>query len=269
MYLFFVILEGNSCYWEANWFWTHAATVEKQKEFTGKATAIPAAVEYFIMRIYRVMIENPIRSYTFLTSEHFIIMQWYLKSMFYNVMIRESHSNLFCTHSQPILTPSPYQLSLSSSPSHPIMFPYLYPISEFLLHISANNSYSKFSTRYFSFNTVTRTRKSTKPVRSEWWGQWGALVFVTKYKWLHTGHTRPIISGFIKSRMVYLSGTDLPKLSWKEATKWVSFVYMLFVIARWRSAKQSQTKFTRSWNSWKHTQNASMRKRPYVGENNW
>ena len=30
-----VVLESNTCYWETNRFWTYAATVEKQKKFTG------------------------------------------------------------------------------------------------------------------------------------------------------------------------------------------------------------------------------------------
>jgi len=37
--------------------------------------------------------------------------------------------------------------------------------------------------------------------------------------WFSWCHCRPIISCFVKTRMVYLSGAGLPRLSWKKAVK--------------------------------------------------
>ena len=62
-------------------------------------------------------------------------------------------------------------------------------------------------------------RKGIRPVKTEWWGT-GMVMSGVRCKWFAYGPpdatATPSSLASVKSRMVYLSGAGLPRLSWKK-----------------------------------------------------
>jgi len=68
------------------------------------------------------------------------------------------------------------------------------------------------------------SRKGIRPVKTEWWGlAWflsGVRCKLFEYGPANATATTSSLA-LVKSRMVYLFGACLPRLSWKKAVKWM------------------------------------------------
>ena len=95
-------------------------------------------------------------------------------------------------------------------------------------------------------------RKGIQPVKTEWWGT-GVVMSEARCKWFACSPAdataTPSSLASLESRMVYLSGASLPRLSWKKRplNRCSSYEYWIWLCSRELAVGLLCVKWTEQW----------------------